>query len=727
VTLGLAGRRPAGGLATLAVSLLLVAPPVVAQDTLLVIRPGTQVGSISFRFDGAQSFSSAELGGVLGLKSRGSLYEVRRLLGKLPFIRSPSVYRFDPVELQRDVVRLRRFYERSGFLRPAVDYDVRSKGSGGVVDVTFRIEEGPAVTLRAIEPVGPGRDRRMDLPDSLREDWRGLRTILDAGRGRRFGDAEGLAAESRTLEWLNDRGYPFAVVRSSRLVDTASRQVDVTLHVNPGARTRFGRITVEGNASVSDRVVLRELPFRTGDWYSAGKLAQARRRVQAVDLLAETVMDVAPTPTPDSALPVRLRVRESRPRFTLAELGYVSEGPGLTARVQWAHPNFTGGARSLTASIEAQTGVVTIGVQPERLLRGSLNLTQPYVGKSQLSLVVGPFAEYRDDFQDRSAAVGLSTTLIYRLAALSSVALRYQFSARRIFEYRFGDVSTDNISLLELLSLQYPPLIDSLGRNIDKSSLTLVGSISDVDDLAVPRRGWVIRPSAEVTVPGALSTVQFVRLDLSMARFQPLSPKLVLAGRFSIGRLFPFGKSVPAPGDDPTFSFIRLRDESMTAGGTNDVRGWGDRLLGPKVPNAQASIEGTDTVLVADSYVPVGALARLSGSLELRFPAPGLPPAWGTHLFVDAGKVWTPDERFSSAPLLPNETDLRFSLGVGLSYRTPVGAIGVSLGCKLNPSALDVRSPGKVLDALVAGLPVTSVEADWLRRLHLHLLFGVAL
>ncbi len=58
----------------------------------------------------------------------------------------------------------------------------------------------------------------------------------------------------------------------------------------------------------------------------------------------------------------------------------------------------------------------------------------------------------------------------------------------------------------------------------------------------------------------------------------------------SIGRLFPFGKSVPLPGDSPVFSLIRLRDETMTAGGTDDVRGWGSRLLGPKFPAVEAHI-----------------------------------------------------------------------------------------------------------------------------------------
>ena len=133
---------------------------------------------------------------------------------------------------------------------------------------------------------------------------------------------------------------------------------------------------------------------------------------------------------------------------------------------------------------------------------------------------------------------------------------------------------------------------------------------------------------------------------------------MVLASRISAGRLFPFGKSVPAPGEDPIFSFIRLRDESMTAGGTNDVRGWGNRQLTPKLPEVDARIEGSDTIFNSDQYVPIGALARLSGSLELRLPAPGLPSAWGIYLFLDGGRVWTPDDRFALAVPVPQRTPI---------------------------------------------------------------------
>ncbi len=698
-----------------------------AQDSLLAIRPDAQVESVDFRFAGTRSFSSVELGEQLAVKGRGSLYDVRRLLGKLPLIPTPGTFTFDPVELQKDVVRLRRFYQRAGFFEPQLDYEVRTNDAGTLVKVVFLIDEGAATPLRSVRVVSSDGDSALSLPDSLRESWAEFERELTAGRGRRLGETDLVAVENRTLEWLRQRGYPFATVRSTRTVDSLAKAVDVVLTADPGPRSRIGRIAVEGNASVSDRVVTRVLPFQTGDWYSSDELAIARKRLQTVDLLSDAVVDVDSQPAPDSTLAVRIRVHETRPSLTLAEVGYISEGAGLTGRVQWTHPNFTGGARSLTASLEGQTGAGAIGTEAEQLLRGSLSLTQPFVFDPRFSLIFGPWAEYRNDLKDRSGAIGLTATLVRRFLPLSSIALQYQFSARHIDEYHFGDVSAGDVSLGELLSLQFPHLIDSLGRDQNKSTITLSGTFSNVDDLGDPRRGWVVRPAAEITVPAVLSTVEFGRLDLSVTRFQPIARNVVLMARFSAGRLFPYGKSAPAPGEDPTFDFIRLRDESMTAGGTNDVRGWGDRMLGPKVPDVEGHIEGSDTVFVADHYAPVGALARLSGSVELRFPAPGLTPAWRTSVFVDGGRVWTPDERFSQARLLPENTEFRFSIGAGISYQTPIGALGLSVGYKLNPSAVDVRDPGKVLDALIAGLPVTSVESESIRRYHLHLSFGVAL
>ena len=191
----------------------LVSVPAASQDSIPFIRPGAQLGSIDFRFESQQSFSTADLGRVLALKARGSLYQVRQLLGKLPFIGSPATYRFDPVELQKDVVRLTRFYQRSGFITPEIDYRVKANPAGTLVEVTFLIHEGPSLALRELKTALPPD---VALPESLAAAWRALETDLAGGRGHRFGDVEAATAERRVTTWLQDHGYPRATTEAER-------------------------------------------------------------------------------------------------------------------------------------------------------------------------------------------------------------------------------------------------------------------------------------------------------------------------------------------------------------------------------------------------------------------------------------------------------------------------------------------------------------------------------
>jgi hypothetical protein len=61
---------------------------------------------------------------------------------------------------------------------------------------------------------------------------------------------------------------------------------------------------------------------------------------------------------------------------------------------------------------------------------------------------------------------------------------------------------------------------------------------------------------------------------------------------------------------------------------------------------------------------------------------------------------------------------------VGIGYETVVGAVQVALGYKLNPSALDVRDPDDVLQALREGRPLDSEPTNSWRRFQLHFAIG---
>ncbi len=374
--------------------------------------------------------------------------------------------------------------------------------------------------------------------------------------------------------------------------------------------------------------------------------------------------------------------------------------------------------------VTAQTGLIALETPAERRYRLAVTVFQPYVGSRFLSAAGGPFVEYRDDLRDRSQAVGFEGTLVYATSPLRSLSLGYNISHRRILDYGFGD-DLEPIDYLPLLGLADSATVGSLGTTINRSAVTLDGSWGVLDEFANPRQGYVLRPRVSVTLPG-FNTSQYLLLDLGGSAFVPFTDRIGFTLRGSAGRIFPFGKSLePVGAESPFVSLLRLRDVTFSSGGTRDVRGWGSQLVGPKLPEVQFREEDGVRTAFAERYSPVGGLARVQGSAELQLPLPGFDAKWQTFVFLDGARVWTPDDRFALDAGDDLEQDrFFFGTGAGIGYETVVGAVQVSLGYKLNPSALDVRDPDEVLQALQEGRPLSSVPTDSRRRLQLHFSIG---
>ena len=108
---------------------------------------------------------------------------------------------------------------------------------------------------------------------------------------------------------------------------------------------------------------------------------------------------------------------------------------------------------------------------------------------------------------------------------------------------------------------------------------------------------------------------QYVRGDISVSRKIVLGEKTALAGRIFAGCGVPYGNSTALP-------FDRL----FYVGGSNSMRGWTPRTLGP----------GNTPAENTPYPVQMGDM-RLEGNLEFRFPI------WGMFhgaTFVDVGNVW---------------------------------------------------------------------------------------
>src|SRR5918995_1480428 len=362
-------------------ALALVAAPLAGQDALSGVGPGTQVNKIQFRFLGEHTIQEKDLRPLIALTARGGLVGIRRALGFLPFVSPVGDHPFRPVELQRDVVRIRNVHHRNGFLDAKVDYDVTYKATDDLVDVTFVIEEGPPLLLRGIRFVAADSGAAAAAPPpavapEIAPAWRGF-TATEAEYRGRLGESQRRGIADRTTRWLRNRGYPFAVAEADALVDTAANRADVRVRVRPGLRARVREIAVRGNETVPARELTRQLPLEPGDWYNAAQLEGGRARLTQLSIVRLALLSVPRESADDSSVVVQLGVTENPPRIVRGEAGIASSG-GLVSQVDWTHRSFLGGVRSFTVSATAQTGLVALESPAERRYRLAVTLFQPY-------------------------------------------------------------------------------------------------------------------------------------------------------------------------------------------------------------------------------------------------------------------------------------------------------------------------------------------------------------
>jgi outer membrane protein assembly factor BamA len=683
----------------------------------------TEVSKIDFRLEPGRAVPESDLRGVIVLKGRSNADAITSFFSWLPFVTRPEPRIFSPVELQRDLARIRAAYAASGYPEADAHYEVTKDDRKNRVAITFVVNAGTPLRFAEFQVTPADSAPPLDISEEKdRRDWDRL-----MGRTRRFVGAPAERARITRLEqviatYFRERGYPWVVARSDVAVDSVQHEVFVNVRVNTGAEARIGEVKIEGTTSVTPGTIARELPFHTGDRYRESALTEGKREAQSLDIVRLALVDLPPQPQ-DSTVDVRVRISESDLRLVSGDLGYVSDA-GITSEARWAHRNLNGRATTLTVTGVAQTGWLALVDQPDIRYRAAVTLGRPYLFSRRWSLLGTPYVEYRDDQQDRSTQYGVDITLLRQLAPLRSVALEYGISKRYVYEYRFGDFTNGDVDFLTFLQQRAQAALDSLGSGLDRSAVKLTSTTGQLDDPTRPRRGRVLRSGIQVTTPSGWNSTEFTRIDLGAWGYVPVGRRVTLAGRVGLGRLFPFGKSIPQSGEDPAVKFLQVKDVAFTAGGTNDVRGWGNRLLGPKFPDARVHINGTDTTYTADGYVAVGGLERVSGSVELQLPFPLLGSNFGSHLFLDGGRVWTSDDRFRHGFDIDEQERWFWASGAGVDLGTPVGPIRFSIGYKLNPSLEDLVDSEDLIRAIVAGEDINTLHRKGSRRFAYHLSIG---
>lgn len=761
-----------GGAGWLRVAAVLVAlaaggvRPALAQQPLFMADEETNVRALNFKFEDTQTFSEKQLRELLatqGPSGMDRLYGAGRripLLGRL--VPKPTVYPLDPLEVQRDVVRLRQFYRLNGYLLTRVHYRASQLDTASNrIRVIYTITEGAPLRVRgvALTAIGPRGDTLRAFPPDVQDEWRRFedgRTQLK--RGDRFSSLDYALFKGQVLDWARNRGYPFAAVAADSTLDLDSLAIDLRLRLTPGPRATVDRILVVGNTSVEDVVVRREVPIRPGDRFEQNKLLVGQRELFGLGLFRSVVADVPPQPV-DSSVAVRYTVREGRPRLLTAETGFVTdEGINVTGR--WRHRNFFGGARTFEVQATWTPGLLAPpGSEAPRRLELSATLRQPYLFNRQTSGSIGPYLRrvYDPQQQTTTNAVGAQAEALYEFLPFRTASLR-----------AVGEVDRTRID-------------DGLDFGRRQATLTAAARLGRLDSYLDPRRGFDVRPTVRLGLAGigfdlpadpatgfggyeARTALPYLRPQVEVLGYGVLSRRVDGAARLVVGYLAPLG-AARLDGIDGTGRFDATRlllsdvffgDLRYRAGGSSDVRGWALSRVGAQalelIEDERAlpfdpTNPSSGQFDVRESYRPVGGRAKVAINTELRLPFPGLSSNWRSALFVDAGMIDATDLRDSTLNIdlialgadarqrltlrrIAFDRTVRVGAGAGIRYRTPIGYLRFDLAAKVNPTLADRYTPEeyvtKFIDGETPGIDRPgvwhAVNRLW-RRLQIH--FGI--
>ncbi len=740
--LHIAWRSPLRRIGALVLLLVLAStvPTVQAQDPLVLVNQETQVVGIDMRFVEGQTFSQERLLQQMATQAPTAWDRWKR---RLPLLQ-PEPRRFDPLTFQRDIARLRQFYQNNGFPTPSIDYPVTQfNAAENRIRLVITIDEGAPLRIQdALFLDAKGERYAAEVFTGEQSTaWQTFERNTIVELGSRYTEFKRSQLEDDIARWLRNQGYAFARVTSNVTTDTEARTADLRFFVDPGPRARIGEIQISGTQSVERRVVERSLPFEPGDVFSADALSEGQRNLFNLNLFRVALVDVPEQPR-DSLVTVRYRVRESNMRTLAGEVGYGTT-VGFTGEGRWSHRNFFGNARAFTASVTAETGYPndarflpaflagTGGSSvTERRFRASLLLREPYIWSPSLSAAVEPFGEIRRNprlpgvQQDRLGinefTVGFDTRLTYEIFRFRTVTLQHSLQRRRQYvpdALQSGPIDPDD------------PLGSDGSSGFNRSVFTLSANLGRTDDFVNPSVGFLVRPTAELAGAVVPSGIQYGKLSVEVSAYQPLTPTIDLAGRLFAGRVFPFGTSRTALDSEPSLrnSVFRNRfnDVLFYAGGGTDLRGWPLNQSGGKFVNL------SETGGPASLFTPIGGMSKLALNTELRLPFPGLGPAWRTAFFVDAAVLSRHD--FTLVPAPPSDAADRFATstgkvrvgaGTGLRYETPFGFLRFDIAIPLNPDPLDVRDPGAVSDAIRNNQPPTTVDPAFTRQFRLHVGIG---
>ena len=455
------------------------------------------------------------------------------------------------------------------------------------------------------------------------------------------------------------------------------RRADIVVEIIESDKVIVGDIKVEGLTKTYDYVVKNIIAFELGDVLTIEKITTSRSRLNLMGLFSKVDIKFDETLDEEEARRVVIEVEEKPPGVFQLGFGARFNQRALSLRGYTGilYKNLGGTARAVNTRLELQS---RINDQAYLEHRAFISYYEPFIFNKHIRGRVSL------DSSENIFEISDTRITLFRTLGLDFV-LENNFNRHiRAAWTVLGIDFNKEFTVTNVASEERPEVLEQIG---------FFGPSIQFDyrnNLLLPTKGFFVNMQAEMGLP-ALGTnitgedpvteqtvsndVTYARTEAWYTQYTTLNPRLIWVNTVRGGWLRNLSKD--------TNSFPKTR--AFFLGGSSTIRGF-DPSDGENERIPSDDDLGSDTSARAGDIlaIPENSYYYLLKT-EFRFPV--FNDFWGA-VFYDGGSVLI-DQVSQKDPY-------RDAAGLGIRWNTPIGAVTIDVGFKLDRDKTRGESPGRL-------------------------------
>ena len=559
-------------------------------------------GAISqVRFEGNAHIKAATLRKQMKTRSRTLIYFMDK------------TGRLDEVQLEQDLDKIREYYQNKGFIDVEIKEVRKDRTPKGPMIITIVISEGPQYHVRKLTITGyeHSSDAR-------------IRAFLKMKEGSIYSPKQLRDDAKAVADAYGSGGYVDLVITPEG-TPAGPALIDVHYTIEEGTRSFVNRVNIEGNTRTKDKVIRREVLVAPGDVFNTVRVDITKKRLENLGYFAKVETYPEETDIPGRK-DLTILVQEKRTGslsfgggFSTVDklVGFAELTQGNFDMFNW--PSFTGGGQKFRLRLQ-------YGTERKDFI---LTITEPYFLDRRLSLTGQAFfneANYlSSQYDQRNYGI---------LFEMRKPINAYMYGT---LGYTLQDVDIFNVDPTASAFIQ-----SQKGSSVESK---LFGSVvlDTRDNPLLSRRGQRVTFSPLIAGGFLGGDTQIYGFDLEGSQYfrLPWDTILLINGEISTVSQWGAGSEVPIY-------------ERLFLGGSNNLRGFPFREVGPKDENGE----------------PTGGQTMARTTIEWTFPI--IEKARGA-LFYDMGFVNSDAWSFGF-------NNMASDIGVGIRLDLPIGPLRLDYG-----------------------------------------------